>query len=355
MRVALDATPLTMSSGGLCRYTRELSLALAREFPGDEFFLVSDQEFPMPSAGFSNLKPGRRPRAWIGRRWWLCGVQRELARIGAEVFHGTGFAVPYLPCRPGVLSLHDLSPWMNPAWHNGAHRVRRRTPVLLGLHLAAMVMTPSEAVRRQAIDAFGIHPSRIVAAPHAASEIFRPAPPTPAGGRPYFLFVGTLEPRKNIPSLVDAWREVSKTYQIDLLIAGRRRSDFHDLPSEHGLKWMGEVADAELPSLYSGAAAVVYPSWYEGFGLPVLEAMQCGACVITSTDAAVREVAGGAALEVPAGDVRQLAQAMTAVLAQPDLAAEWRRRALLRAQLFSWPRAARATREVYEEAQRRFG
>ena len=356
MRVALDATPLTLSSGGLCRYTGELSLALAREFPEDEFFLISDQEFPLPAAALANLKTGRPPRAWLERRWWLWGVQRTMSRSGVDVFHGTDFAVPYLPLRPAVLSLHDLSPWMNPAWHSGPNRVRRRTPPLLGLHLATMVITGTAAVRAQAIDRFRIHPSRIVTVPYAASEMFHPAAQFGRNGRPsYFLFVGTLEPRKNIHSLVEAWSKVNETYKVDLLLAGRRRADFSDLPAADGLKLLGEVPDSDLPSLYSGAAAVVYPSWYEGFGLPVLEAMQCGACVITSRDASLREVAAGAALEVEAGDVRGLADAMTAVVIQPELAARLRDRALVRARAFSWSRAACLTREVYEEARRRFG
>jgi glycosyltransferase involved in cell wall biosynthesis len=107
--------------------------------------------------------------------------------------------------------------------------------------------------------------------------------------------------------------------------------------------------------LYSGAAAVVYPSWYEGFGLPVLEAMQSGACVVTSADPAVREVTGGAAFEAPVGDVARLAGAMAAVLTNPERVADERRRSLSRARLFSWRNSARLTRQVYQEAQRRFG
>jgi alpha-1,3-rhamnosyl/mannosyltransferase len=277
-----------------------------------------------------------------------------MSRLGIEVFHGTDFAVPYLARRPGVLTLHDLSPWMNPEWHAAADRVRRRTPLLLGLHIATMIISVSEAVRTEAIARFGIHPSRIVTVPNAASEMFRPVP-VDRPAVPYFLFVGTLEPRKNVPALVDAWRELRRIHRADLVLAGRRRDDFRDLPAEEGLKVLGEVPDEELPRLYSGASAVVYPSWYEGFGLPVLEAMQSGACVITSTDPAVRELSGGAGFATPAQDVRRLAEVMAAVLSQPDRAAEARRRALVRARSFSWRRSARITREVYEEARRRFG
>ena len=172
-------------------------------------FCCPISHFPCRPAVFPNLKGSGGPRHGLERRWWSWGVEREMSRRGAELFHGTDFAVPYLPRRPSVLTLHDLSPWMNPEWHNGADRVRKRTPVLIGLHLATMVLTFSDAVRAQAIEKFRIHPSRVVTVPLAASELFRPVP-VERSGKPYFLFVGTLEPRKNIPVLVEAWREVRK-------------------------------------------------------------------------------------------------------------------------------------------------
>ena len=155
------------------------------------------------------------------------------------MFHGTNFAVPYLPTRPSVLSLHDLSPWMDPGWHHNADRVRGRTPPLIGLGMATMILTDTEAVRRQAIDYFRIHPDRIVAAPLAASNRFRPAPASQPRHN-YFLFVGTLEPRKNIPFLVDAWRPVRDRHGIELVLAGRSREDFPGLSNEPGLRILGE-------------------------------------------------------------------------------------------------------------------
>src|SRR5262249_16294444 len=151
---------------------------------------------------------GGGPRNPLERRWWLWGADREMSRYAAELFHGTDFAVPYLSRRPSVLTLHDLSAWMKVEWHGGSDRVRRRAPLLLGLPVPTMILTVSEAVRRQAMDHFGIHPARIVAVPNAASALYRPVPELDSGRRPYFLFVGTLEPRKNIGGLVDAWRHV---------------------------------------------------------------------------------------------------------------------------------------------------
>jgi len=349
MRVAIEAATLALTSGGLARYTSELSLALAREFPDDEFFLISDQPFAMPAGAPPNLQRGGGPRNAVERRWWLWGIQSELSRLHADLVHGPDFAVPYIPRRPSVLTIHDLSPWMHKGWHHAAERVRRRTPVLLDLGVATMIVTPSETVRKQAIERFRLRPERVVAVPEAAAPWLKPVlNDSPV---PYFLFVGTLEPRKNLDALLEAWRAVRREHAIDLVLAGRRRADAPEIPAEPGLRLLGEVADRDLAALYSGALAFVYPSLYEGFGLPVLEAMQCGACVIASP--AVAEAAGGAAIYADGAD--DLARAMRQVAADPDFAAECRSRSLTRAREFSWKRTARLTYQVYEEARNRFG
>jgi glycosyltransferase involved in cell wall biosynthesis len=350
MRVAIEAAPLALSSGGLARYTSELSLALARCFPEDEFFLVSDQPFAPPAGAPPNLRRGGGPRNAMERRWWLWGLASEMRRLGADLAHGPDFAVPYLAYRPSVLTLHDLSPWMDPGWHSAAARVARRTPVLLHLGIATMIVTPGETVRKQAIERFRLAPDRVVAVPEAAAPWLRPEKPT-EGGPPYFLYLGTLEPRKNIGALVEAWREVRRRNPVELWLAGRRRADFPDIPPEPGLRLLGEVKDADLPALYSGALAFIYPSLYEGFGLPVLEAMQCGACVIASR--AVAEAGGEAA--VYADNPRELAGAMETAASQPEWVQARRAQSLARAREFSWERTARMTYEVYREARRRFG
>src|SRR5579872_903048 len=310
--IALDATPLTVSTGGVARYTLELARALAQRFPAEECWLLSDQPFTMPEGSPPNLRKGDPPRNAIGRQWWLWGLQQEMMRRRVDVFHGTDFSVPYLPWRPSVMTLHDFSPWLNRAWQPRASRIRRRTPLLLRTGLATMVITPSEAVRRAAIERFRLASDRVVAVPLAASEHFRPIACGRAE-RPYFLFVGTLEPRKNLTRLIESWREVRKTHDVDLVIAGRTRADFAPIEPEPGLRLAGPVAEADLPALYSAALTVVYPSLYEGFGLPVLEAMQCGALVVASKDPAIMEIAGGSAIHVDAGDTRGLADALGAI------------------------------------------
>jgi glycosyltransferase involved in cell wall biosynthesis len=354
LRVALDATPLTLPSGGLRRYVSELSLALARAFPQDYFVLASDQAFAMPAGAPSNLVRGAGPRNALERRWWSYGLARLAARERINVFHGVNFEVPVAPLLPAVLTLHDLSPWREPNWHSGAGRVRARTPRLVGLGLATMVIAPTAAVRSEAIERFRLAPGRVAAVPEAASAAFQPVATAPAQP-PYFLYVGALEPRKNLRVILDAWRAVRSRYAVDLVLAGPRRDDYPAPAAEPGLHLAGEVPEAELPRLYSGALAFLYPSLYEGFGLPVVEAMQCGAAVFVSRDAALGEVSGGAALALSAGDGGAWAQAMTRALTDTEWVRGMRARSLARAREFSWRATAERTREVYAEAIRRFG
>lgn len=334
LRIALDATPLSVGEGGVRRYTAELARALARSYPNDTYYLVSDQAFDVPGEA-PNLLRGAGPVSRLRRRWWTVGLAVELRRLGVDVFHGTDFAVPYVPLRPSVMTIHDLSPWRAATAEASSARVRRRTPFLLGTGLVTMAITPTEVVRREVMERFRIAADRVATVPLAASELFRPVAAA-VRERPYFLCVGASA-RKNIGVVRAAWQELGNEVDIDLVVVGED----------------GPVDDAVLAGLYSGALALLYPSLYEGFGLPVLEAMQCGAMVIASKDPAVTEVAGGAAVQVDAGDVRGWAAAMRTALSG-EWRARWRERGLARAAEFSWERTAMLTREVYDEACRLF-
>jgi len=352
MRIALDATPLIDASGGVRRYTEELTRALCDNFPADRFWLLSDQTVEPPFTR-ANLKIGQGPRNVLERRWWSWGLQGEISRLQIEVFHGTDFAVPYLPLRPSVMTLHDLSPWLDPGWHAQSDRVRSRTPMLLRLGLATMVITPSEAIRRRAIEHFHLAHDRVVAVPLAASAQFRPTP-APRPNTPYLLYVGTLEPRKNVGFILELWRELRREHCIDLVLAGRRRADFPEIPAEPGLRLVGLAAEEDLPALYSSAIACLYPSYYEGFGLPVLEAMQCGGFVIASRDPAIQEVAREGAVILDLADQRAWMAALRLAVEHPEQTRAQRERGLSRAGEFSWNKTAILTRTVYEQAIERF-
>ncbi len=352
MRVALDATPLTAPPGGIRRYTAELSAALAREFPEDDFLLVSDQDFEAP-AGLPNLRRVQSAQGLLRRRWWSLGLPAVLRRGKATLFHGTDFSVPYVHVRPAVMTVHDLSPWKPGMAETASRRVRRRTPWLLRLGLADMVITPTEAVRREVIEFFSLDPDRVCAVPLAAPRWLRKVEDRPLA-RPFILYVGARTGRKNIGTLIDAWREVRSCHPVDLVLAGPAGAGFELVP-EDGLRLAGEVRDEELQQLYSTAVLFVYPSTYEGFGLPVLEAMQCGLPVVASRIPAIQEVAGEAAALVDPNDRKAWVEALSGLLGDGDRRRDLAARARARARRFSWSRTARETREVYEEAVRRVG
>jgi glycosyltransferase involved in cell wall biosynthesis len=330
----------------LARYTAQLVTALAQEFPEDEFVLLSDQPFELPCSA-PNVRAASRPKSIWDRRWWSLGLQRELKRQGAHVFHGVDFAVPFPATMPAVMTIHDLSPWTNAswvddAWRDRTKRVRKRTPWLIRTGAARHIITPSEAIRREVIRFFRIDSARVTAIPLAAAPHFRPQPP--ADGRPYFLYAGMLEPRKNVDAIIAAWSSLHAQSDVDLVLAGPHREETHIAP-QPGLKRRGVVSEEELAVLYSGAIALIYPSQYEGFGLPVLEAMQCGTPAIISSDPALVETAGDAGIqEASAGG---LMQAMQSLLDNPTLREELRQRSLNRAAQFTWTKTARATHNIY--------
>jgi glycosyltransferase involved in cell wall biosynthesis len=315
MRVALDATPLSVPTGGITRYTTELHRALTAAFPEDQFELLEP-------------RPGH---------WWSIGLPRVLAEGRFDLFHGTDFAVPYVPVTPAVMTLHDLSPWHDDLKNETSERVRRRTPWLLRLGLASTIVTPTESIRNEAIAKWNLAPGRVRAIPHGVSPMFRPRAATADRAQPYFVLVGTKGRRKNVDVAIAAARAVG----VELRIAGRG-----DWPQSPGVRVLGAVSDDTLPGLYAGAAALLFPALYEGFGLPVLEAMACGTPVVASQDPALVEVCGGAALHAAAGDGAAWAQAARTALAQRS---HWSELGLKRAGAFTWQRTAEMTRQWYEE------
>lgn len=203
------------------------------------------------------------------------------------------------------------------------------------------------------MEMFRLPAEEVAAIPLAAATHFQPLEISPARGS-YFLFVGTIEPRKNISRIIEAVRELRRQgLAVELHLAGRARAG-SELPQGEGIRFLGEVAEEELPKLYAGACAVLYPSLYEGFGLPVLEAMQSGAMVIASRDPAVMETAGDGCICLDACDTAVWVEALRAAWTNGDLRQQWKDRSLRRAAQFSWQKTAALTREVYATAMRRF-
>jgi len=234
----------------------------------------------------------------------------------------------------------------------------------LAIRGAAAVITDSERSREDILTHLSVKPGRVVSIPLAADRRFRPLPAAEIApvlheygvGQPYILYVGALESRKNLPRLLAAYARLREwSEQWRLVIVGARKwkfSPIFDTVQALGLEphvhFTGYVADEHLPALYAGADLFAFPSLYEGFGLPVLEAMACGTPVVTSNTSSLPEVAGDAAILVDPTDVEQIANAMWLVLSQPDVAAALREKGLARAAQFTWERTARETIAVYE-------
>ncbi len=347
--IALDATPLSVPLAGIGRYTAELARHLAAAHPESQVTLLSDQPFMEP-AGPPNLHSDPRPaRAWE-RRWWSVGLPLRLRRLRASLFHGTDFAVPFYASSPAVLTIHDLAPFRFP--HNP--RVARRLPG--AARRARAIIVPSERMKQEVVAELRLPDDKVFVTPLAAASCFRPGSASVGRQRPYVLFVGTIEPRKNLVRLLNAFARLNWP-DVKLVLAGRRawgweevEARIHELGLQSRVEIAGHVPDEELADLYRGAAVFVYPSLYEGFGLPVLEAMACGAPVVTSKDTAPADVCGDAAWLVDPHSEEEIREAIEATLKNPTLAATLGRRGLARAAEFSWTRTAELTWQVYESA-----
>ena len=349
MYVGLDGIPLKQVKTGVGHYTSELARALADVAPDDKFELL------MP------------PRPSLRSRYWSqIGLPLYINRLRLDLFHGTNYNIPLWKVCPTVLTIHDLSLLLWPQTHERSlvRRARRRLPMMA--RAATAIIVPSHAVKREVCDHLEIDSRKIVVIPEAAREAFQQIPTTETESvrrrlrveDDFILFVGTIEPRKNLLTLVRAFEEIlrSDSRRPQLVIAGATgwlSEDVFTYVRAAGISdrilFVGYLADDDLRALYSACRTFVYPSLYEGFGLPLLEAMACGAPVITSDTPSIRETVGEAARLVSPTDSRGLAQAMVRLL---DDAAERQQRSVAgmrHARKFSWEKTARATLDLYRE------
>jgi glycosyltransferase involved in cell wall biosynthesis len=253
-----------------------------------------------------------------------------------------------------VLTIHDLSPLDHPEWFAPAFALWYGQILPPLARRVRRVLTPSSFSRQRVIQRLKLPADKVVVVqPGVDPAQFRPVDPSLVRVRyglaeSYLLFVGSLEPRKNLPALLSAWGEVRARFSAaELVIAGARSPVFRPAlngqaktPSLERVRFLGAVPDSDLPALYSGAAALLLPSLYEGFGLPVMEAMACGAPVISSSAWALKETAGEAALLVDPVDAEGLSCAIEQILGDEGLRAALRARGFDRAASFPWSRTA---------------
>jgi glycosyltransferase involved in cell wall biosynthesis len=379
MLVGLDALPLTEPLTGVGHYTLELSRALARTAPDAEFELVYPSTYPpidasllFPSPAPVNLRLARISTGAVGRHWWALGLPRYLRPRGINLFHGTNYDVPLWRRSATVLTIHDLSLFSHSETHEAprVRRARRRLPLMT--RVATMIVTPSESVREEVCARFRVATEKVVAVPEAARAIFRRVSADDANKTlrrlgiegDFLLAVGTIEPRKNLPALIRAFESVVRALpgrNLRLVVAGGGGwlsdplfAEVDRSTAKDRIVFAGYLGDEDLRALYSSCLMLVYPSLYEGFGLPVVEAMQCGAAVVTSKTSALAETAGGAALLVDPLNEEEIAAAIVRLVEDDNARHNLSEAGSKRAGEFSWERTARMTMEVYREALRRF-
>ncbi len=374
MRICFDYSPALAQGAGIARYTRELALALRRLPEGPALTL------------FHNRQPIERippalidlPRAVIplNNRMWRLFVMSGLMLRPAwsapirqcDVFHGTDALIP-AKMIPAVMTIHDLSTHRYPQHHTRLHRAYARVTLPRMAKQASLIIADSTATKLDIVRFLSV-PADKVRVIHLGvdHQRFHPADTESArrevadllkSDAPYILSVGTLEPRKNLAALLRAFAQ-THLGNLRLVLAGGH--GWGDSPMQEALRqagildriqFAGYVPDELLPSLYAAAECFVYPSLYEGFGLPVLEAMACGAPVLTSNTSSLPEAAGDAAMLFDPLDSAQLARLLTEVSGNADLRSALRARGVQRAAEFTWDRTARETVEVYRSAATR--
>ena len=372
MRIGLDGFPLAMPKTGIGHYTFELARALALLSPSDEFKLISPLAFPhsileeIERDSPTNLDAVNPKATALRKHWWAIGLPLYLKDARLDIFHGTNYEAPLWNRRRTVVTIHDLSSLLHADKHEAhlARRARRRLPLMT--RSSSMIITAAESMKREICEHLRVRPEKVAVTPFAPRSIFRPIPPEETletrrrlGVEDEFiLFVGTIEPRKNLLTLVRAFDEVMRHTSLrpQLVIAGREgwlTEELYSFIENAGIRervlFTGYVNEDDLRALYSSCRISVYPSLYEGFGLPPLEAMACGAPVITSNTGAIMETVGHAARLVAPTDTQALTSAIIELLEDEAERKRLSSTGLKRAAEFTWEKTALLTLDVYRE------
>ncbi len=358
LHVAVDGVGLTRPWAGVGVYTTQILKAMAVERPDCRCTVFVPAG--VSAEGSRSTSYRQIPKLpFIGRhvQW-----PARLRRLKPDVFFGAVGALPLMDVgSPSVITVHDLAIYRNAGWFPARQPLSTRWVVPSSLSRADRVIAVSSNTARDAEELFGVPRSRIAVVPHGVSQGLRPmsaeelAPVRERFRLPerFVLFVGTIEPRKNLLTLLEAWAMMGD--RPDLVIVGGWGWNYE--PIRERISRLGDkvhhldaVEPTELPAIYNLARVLAHPAWYEGFGLPPLEAMACGTPVVVSDSSSLPEVVGDAGLVVAAGDADAWRKALEKVLGDQDLAADLRRRGILRAAEFSWSRSAAMTWGVIDEA-----
>jgi glycosyltransferase involved in cell wall biosynthesis len=317
LRVGIDVSPLAQTRAGTARYVRGL---------------LANNDYERLTFG----GPGRTAALARDAYWYPRALPREARKRGVSVLHCPTFRGPFRSDVPVVVTVHDLAVLRHPGTFNQWTRRYSRLAVPRVVRAARLVIAVSEFTRRELVDVLRVDERRIRVIPNGVGEPFGPEG-TAAEGE-YVLAVGTLEPRKNLAAVEQAAQRLG----VELRVVGATGWGGVQVDG-----WVGRVSDGELAALYRGARCLVYASLYEGFGIPVLEAMACGTPVVTSAGGATEEVAGDAAVLVDPNDPASIADGIEQAAARRD---ELVARGLERARQFTWERVAGETWRAYEQA-----
>ena len=371
MTIYIDVSAAVHQRAGLARYALDLTRALITQH-GDEyafglFYNGSGHAAQLPGlegVPARTVRAGYKPwrmAVWMGQ---LLGIGFNRLLPDAELFHATEHLLLPLRDTPTVLTVHDLVYHLFPAYHKRLNYWFLNAAMPLFVRRASAVITVSESSKRDLVRLYGVPADKVNVVYEAASPVFQPASPGQIAaararyGLPerYLITLGTIEPRKNLIRLLSALRVLrQQDRQLALVIVGRRGWLYQDfdqhlsqLDDPRAVLLPGYVPDEDLPAVLGGAMALVLASLYEGFGLPILEAMACGTPVVCSNVSSMPELGGDAARYFDPQDTNQMADAIAQVLRDSDLRAVMRQRGLGQAAQFSWQRAARETLDVYK-------
>ena len=368
MRIGFDATAIPENRVGAGNYSFNLVQALANLDKKNEFFIfaqpihIREWGIEQPNFHFVKVEMGSRLQRLL---WEQSGLPWQARHLQLDVLHSPHYTMPLVkPCK-SIVTFHDMTFQLFPEIHRPIHRVFFPLMMQWSAQKADKLIAVSKSTKDDMLRLLEIYPERIVPIPEAASSHYQQLPTEQVEkvceryqltrGK-YIYYVGALEPRKNLPVLIEAYAKIAPDFpDIPLVIAGRKGWMYDEifkkvtfLKLEEKVRFLGYVPESDLIGLYNGTQVFVYPSRYEGFGLPVLEAMHCGAPVITTRISSMPEVAGEAALLVEPDDVEALSTALREILTKDGLARELSQRGLARAKNFSWERCAQETLSVYE-------